>query len=479
MTTVSRDPALGLRDALSSEVIFPGEPGYERGRRVWNADADRRPAAIVKCRTAQEVSSALLWCVEHGAEVTVRGGGHNVAGTAVVDGAVMLDVSPMREVVFDTAAGTVTVGGGCHWGEVDRLGADLGVAVPAGAVSHTGVAGLTLGGGIGYLSRLFGMTVDYLVGATIVVADGSILQVSETEHPDLFWALRGAGHNYGVVTSFTFRYVPLPGEATIRLALYRAEDRAEVLRYFRDWAVAAPDHVTGYARLYRCPPYWSQVPTAYRGTPVLSVATVHYGDPAAEAELTAPMFARAEPVFSSVRTVPHVRLQHSSDDEFRHGIGHYWKHVYLGALSDEVIDLAIEWTDRYPGRSLQTYSDIVQQVMCPFEVSVGGGALDRRDQNATAASSPALPFGANIAADFEFTEEKPELVEWVRGFADALIPYQGGTYINFTSIQGDEEIARQVYGAKYDRLAAVKRAYDPDNVFRRGLVDLSTKPADL
>ncbi|MFF4418722.1 FAD-binding oxidoreductase [Streptosporangium sp. NPDC001559] len=476
MTAVSHDSLAGLRDALSSPVTLPGEPGYELGRRMWNADVDRHPAAIVKCRDAVEVAEALTWCVERDIEVTVRGGGHNVAGTAVIDGAVMLDTSPMRDITFDTDAGTVTVGAGCLWGEVDRLSADLDVAVPAGAVSHTGVAGLTLGGGIGYLSRLYGMTVDYLVAATVVVADGRILTVSENEHPDLFWALRGAGHNYGVVTSFTFRYVPLPGLVTIRQALYAAGDRAEVLRFFRDWAPGAPDSVTTYARLYDCPPYWAQVPTAHRGTPVLSISTVHYGDPAAEPEVTAPMFARATPVYSGLRTVRHVELQQACDDEFRHGIGHYWKHVYLESLSDEVIDLAIDWTDRYPGRPLQSHSGIVHQVMCPFEVSAGGGALDRRDQDATAATSPTLPFGANIAADFELREEKPALVEWVKGFADALVPYQGGTYINFTSVQGDEEVARTVYGAKYDRLATVKREYDPRNVFRRGLVDLTARP---
>jgi hypothetical protein len=476
MTNVTKDSVTGLRGALSSEVILPGEPGYELARRVWNADVDRRPAAIVRCLNAEEVSAALTWCVGRGIEVTVRGGGHNVAGTAVIDGAVMLDVSPMRDVIFDTEAGTVTVGAGCQWGEVDRLGADLGVAVPAGAVSHTGVAGLTLGGGLGYLSRMFGLTVDHFVGATVVVADGRILQVSEREHPDLFWALRGAGHNYGVVTSFTFRYVSLPGPATIRLALYGASDRARLLRYFRDWAVAAPNNVTAYARLYTCPPYWPQVPTEHRGTPVLSVATVHYGDPEAEADITAPMFAQAEPVYTSLRTVSHAELQHACDDEFRYGIRHYWKHVYLESFSDEVIDMAIDWTDRYPGRPLQAYSSIAHQVMCPFEISVGGGALKNRNATATAASSPSLPFGANIAADFEFAQEKPALVEWVKGFADALIPYQGGTYINFTSVQGDQEIAQQVYGDKYDRLVAVKRRYDPKNVFHRGLVDLAPSP---
>jgi FAD/FMN-containing dehydrogenase len=477
MTSTIDHSLLDLRATVGCDVILPGEPGYELGRRVWNADVDRRPAAIVRCRDAADVSAALTWSLRHGYEVTVRGGGHNLAGTAVIDGAVMLDTGAIRDIVFDTAAGTVTVGAGGQWGDVDRAGQDLGVTVPAGVVSHTGVAGLTLGGGIGYLSRMHGMTVDHLVAATIVVADGSILQVSDTEHADLFWALRGAGHNYGVVTSFTFRYVELPGPATVRIALFPAEDRARILRFFREWGPSAPEQVTTYVRLYDCPPYWSQVPTAHRGRPIVSVATVHYGDPAAEPALTEEMFAQAEPVFMSVRSIPHALLQHSTDDEFRYGVRHYWKHVYLESLADTVIDTVIDWVDCYPGRPLQAAADIAQQVMCPFEVSSGGGAMNRRDNDATAASAPTLAFGANLSADFEIEEEKAPLVEWVQGFADALIPYQGGTYINFASVQGDEEVARLAYGDKYDRLVAVKRRYDPDNVFRRGLVDLAPSPA--
>ncbi|MBB2947219.1 FAD/FMN-containing dehydrogenase [Actinoplanes lutulentus] len=462
-----------LRSVTSAEVILPGENGYDRHRRVWNADIDRRPAAIVRCRDAKEVSAALTWCVQRDIDVTVRGGGHNLAGTAVADGAVLLDTAPMNDVVFDLEAGTVTVGGGCRWGDVDRPAAEHGVAVPAGVVSHTGVAGLTLGGGAGYLARLHGATVDFLVAAEIVVADGRILQVSDTEHADLFWALRGAGHNYGVVTSFTFRYVPLPGLATIRQALYAADDRREVLRFFRDWAPTAPDNVTTYARLLTCPPYWSQVEAEHRGKPVLSIATVHYGDPAAEPALTAPMFAQARPVYESLRTIPHVTLQHSTDDEFRYGIGHYWKHIFLESFADEVIDTAIDWSDKYPGRPLQAHSNIAHQVLCPFEVIGGGGAMTRRDTTATAMSSHGLAWGANIGADWEFAEEKPELVAWAKSFADAMGPFQGGTYINFASVQGDEDVARAVYGANYDRLVAVKRSYDPANIFRRGLVDLS------
>ncbi|GAB2856469.1 FAD-binding oxidoreductase [Actinocorallia aurea] len=462
-----------LRDVVSCRVILPGETGYDLERRVWNADVDRRPAAIVKCRNAEDVSAALTWAVGQGHEITVRGGGHNLAGTAVIDGAVLLDTGLMKDVLFDTEAGTVTVGAGCRWGDVDRPAAELGVAVPAGVVSHTGVAGLTLGGGAGYLSRLHGMTVDHLVAATVVVADGRILQVNEHEHTDLFWALRGAGHNYGVVTSFTFRYVPLPGEATVRIALFATDDRREVLRAFRGLSVALPDNASAYARLYKCPEYWSQVPSAHRGTEIVSIATVFYGDPADEPAATAPLFAQAEPIYTSLRTMPHVTLQHQTDDEFRYNIGHYWKHVFIQSFSDEAIDIALDWSDRYPGRSLQAHASIAHQVMCPFEIIGGGGRMARRDPDATAAGAHFMPYSANIGADFEFAEEKAPLVEWARGFADALAPYQGGTYINFTSVQGDEEIGRQVYGDKYDRLVAVKKTYDPGNVFRRGLVDLA------
>jgi FAD/FMN-containing dehydrogenase len=472
MTThLDTRPLSALLDAVECDVLLPGDSGYDQARRVWNADIDRRPAAIVRCRDAEDAATALTWCISNNVPLTVCSGGHNLAGTSVADGAVMISLALLDSIEFDTDASTVTVGAGCRWGDVDRPASELDVAVPAGVVSHTGVAGLTLGGGFGYLSRMHGATIDHLVEAEVVVADGRILTVNQDQHPDLFWALKGAGHNYGIVIKFVFRYVPLPGLATVRQALYAADDRKSILRFFREWSLDAPTNVTTYIRLFRCPPYWSQVPAAHRGKPVISVATVFYGDADTEPDVTAPMFAQADPVYESLRTIPHVTLQHSTDDEFRYGLSHYWKHQYLPDLPDEVLDIALEWADRYPGRPLNASASIAHQVMCPFEFIAG--TREPRDSSNDALGEAATPFSANIGADWEFAEEKDELVRWARDFNAALQPYQQGTYINFTSVQGDEELARAVYGDKYDRLVAVKRAYDPGNAFKRGLVDLA------
>jgi FAD/FMN-containing dehydrogenase len=460
-----------LRAVVPCDVVGPDDSAYDPLRRVWNADIDRCPAAIVRCRTAHDVAAALRWCVRSGVPVTVRGGGHNLAGTAVADGAVMIDTGLLRQVDLDPGSGRVVVGAGCRWGDVDRAAAEFNLAVPAGVVSHTGVAGLTLGGGLGYLTRMFGPTVDYVEEMEVVVADGSILTVSATQHPDLFWALRGAGHNFGIVTRFTYRMVTLPGLVTIRQVFYGAEDRVEVLRLFREWGPDAPGNIGTYVRLLRAPEYWSQLPAANRGAPVLSLATIFYGEPADEPRATAPMFAQGRPIYRSLRTIPHVTLQHSTDDEFRYGIAHYWKHTAVESLDDDAISMIIRHCDAYPGRSLNSSAHIAHQLLCPFEIIAGTRTKRARPDDATSGIDGL--FSANIGADWVYPAEKAPLVEWARGFDRDLEPYRDGTYINFTSVAGDDAMARAVYGDKYDRLAAIKRRYDPGNVFSRGLVDLA------
>lgn len=463
--------AIDLAAALDCEVVTPAHADYDLLRRVWNADIDRHPAAIVRCRTAEDVSAALRWCVDRDVPVTVRGGGHNLAGTSVADGAVLIDTALLNEVSFDFEARTVTVGAGCRWGDVDRPAAEYDVAVPAGVVSHTGVAGLSLGGGFGYLARMFGATVDHIVEIQVVVADGRILTASADEQPDLFWALKGAGHNFGVATRFVFRYVDLPGVATVRQALYAAEDRRDLLRHFAEWGLDAPQNVGTYVRLLRAPEYWSQIPAAHRGQPIISVATVHYGDPADEPEATAGMFDRATPIYDSLRTMSHVTLQHATDDEFRYGIGHYWKHTFLNDLSDATIETIIEQSDAYPGRALNSSAHIAHQLMCPFEIIAG--SRTPRDSSRDSTAGVGAAFAANIGADWEYPGEKPSLVAWAKGFDRALEPYRRGSYVNFASEEGSNDVARAIYGDKYERLVSVKRDYDPRNVFARGLVDLT------
>ncbi len=478
-TTLDTAKAQQLRGVLGCPVVLPGDTGYDRARRVWNADIDRYPAAIVQCRTAQDVSRALTWCLGQGLEITVRGGGHNLAGTAVIDGAVLLDTGAMRAVSFDHAAGTVTVGAGARLGDLDRACAEHAVVVPAGTVSHTGVAGLTLGGGMGYLARMYGLTTDHLVSVQIVVADGRILTASDEENPELFWALRGAGHNFGVAVSLTYRYIPFTLKCNVRQAFYATDDRKAVLQYFRDWSYDAPDNVTTYARTVLVPEYWSVVPSAHRGTNIVSVATIHWGDAEEEERSTAGMFGSATPIWATSYRVPHLDVQHACDDDFRYGIRRYWKNGLLNEFPDEAIDTVLHWSDRYPGVPLQASSTIAPHFACPYQLFPRGGQASRVDPMATAVGDRLeAKFMSSAGAEWEFEAEGPELVDWTQAFDEAMSPYKNGTYINFTSVAGDEAAARYAYGEKYDRLVAVKKEFDPDNVFRRGLVDLSGEGED-
>ncbi|MFE7327005.1 FAD-binding oxidoreductase [Streptomyces sp. NPDC057565] len=466
---------MGLVAAVDCDVVLPGAPGYETLRRVWNADIDQRPAAVVRCTTAAHAAAALRWCRDNGVPLTVRGGGHNLAGTSVSDDAVLIDTGLMRQVTIDTASRTITVGAGCRWGDVDRAAEPYDIALPAGVVSHTGVAGLTLGGGAGYLSRMFGSTVDFLREVELVTADGVIRRVDENNEPELFWALKGAGHNFGIATEFVFDYIDLPGLATVRLALFPTENRKEILQRFRDLGPGMPDNVTSYVRLYRAPEYWSQVPREHRGRPIVSMATVTYGDPAGEPESSKPMFEVGTPIYERVWTVPHVTLQHSTDDEFRYGICHYWRHVAFREMPDELLDIVIEHVDAYPGRSLNSSSYIAHQVMCPFELIAG--RIHPRDHSNDSTTDIHSRWAGNIGADWEYPDERPELVAWVKRFSTAVSEWEHGTYINFTSERNDAGRGREIYGDKYERLAKTKATFDPANVFDHGLVDLDLAAA--
>ncbi|GAB2842068.1 FAD-binding oxidoreductase [Actinocorallia aurea] len=472
MSTSTLSAAARLRDVVACPVILPGDHGYDQAKHVWNADIEREPAAIVSCRDAADVSRALTWCLDQGFDITVRGGGHNLAGSSVADGAVMIDTSGMREVAFDRAAGTVKVGAGCRLGNLDRACADERVVVPAGTVSHTGVAGLTLGGGNGYLSRMYGLTVDHLLSVELVLADGRIITASDEEHPELFWALRGAGHNFGVAVSFTYKYVPFTKLANVRQAFFATDDRHAVLRFFRDWSYDAPDNVVTYARTVEVPDYWTVVPTEHRGTQIVSVATIQWG--ADDPTVTDPMFAQAKAVWDTSYSVPHVELQRACDDDFRYGVRHYWRNGNLRELPDKAIDTILHWSDRYPGRPLQAGSTIAPHFACPFQLFPRGGQAARVDPWTTAVGDRVeAKFMSSAGAEWVFPSEGPELIQWTRDFDAAMDEFKAGSYVNFTSEVVSAMEAKDIYGEKYERLVGIKREYDPHNVFRRGLVDLS------
>lgn len=463
-----------LRMRLSCPVLVQGDPGYDRARTLWNTDIDRHPFAVVQPDDAEQVAVAVRWAADAGIGVTVRGGGHNLAGTSVRDGALMIDLRSLASATYDHEAGQVTVGGGILLGGLDRANAAQGVTLPAGTVSHTGVGGLTLGGGNGYLSRLYGLTVDHLVSVTLVTADGRILCVSEDEHPDLFWALRGAGHNYGIAVAFTFRYIPRLFTANVRHEFYATDDREKVLAFYRDWAYdQAPDEVATYARLVEVPPYWTSFEPSARGTQVLSIATIHWGDAEEEDAAVSPMFAQARPIWQRRYRTPHLELQHACDDDFRHGVKHYWRAGNLVDFPDAAIQTAIDYSDRYPGRPLQASSTIAPHFTCPFQFFPRGGATGRVAPEATAVGERnTSKWVSTLGGEWEFGDEREAIVEWTRAFDEAMNPYKDGAYVNFLSEASAPSAARWLYGDKYERLVAVKREYDPTNMFSSGLVDL-------
>jgi FAD/FMN-containing dehydrogenase len=482
-----------LAARLSSLVVRPSSIAYEHARRVWNGAIDRYPSAVIRCSTRENVVQAVRVLREEGIPFAIRGGGHNVAGNAVRDGAAIVDLAGLRTVTFDAPntpyvdlAGLrasrfdkepwiVTVEGGCVWSEVDRLTADVQGVVPTGMISHTGVAGLTLGGGTGYLTRQFGTTSDNLLEAEVVLADGRVVRASHDSHPDLFWALRGAGHNFGAVTSFTFRVRPLEGPVLVRQSIFPSEKRADILAFFREWAPTQPRSLVTYLNVLRIPPYWPRLPLARRGESAMNVTSVFYGKPDDGERVTEPMHAVAAPLWTRSMTMRHVELQHACDDDWRGGVKHYWKPSFLWGIPDEAIERIIHWCDQAPAVFEQARAQISPQPINQFEINYRGGALGDADPNESAYPDRTSPFNMNIQAVWTNAEDEDDLRRWAQGFSEALSPFWSGVYTNFMSEAGSAPEAARIFGPeKYARLVASKREYDPHNVFFAGGLDLAS-----
>jgi len=407
--------------------------------------------------------------------MTVRGGGHNVAGSAVADGAIMVDLSCLRGVVFSNDGQRVQVGGGCVWGDVERPAADRDGVIPTGMISHTGVGGLTLGGGTGYLTRLLGTTADSLLAAHVVLADGTTALVDEESDPDLLWALRGAGHNFGVCTSLLFRVHRLATPVWVRQAIYPTTARREILCAYREWAQHQPDALTTYVHLLVAPPYWPWIPEQHRETEVVNITSVFYGSEREGALSTNEIFEAAAPIWTRAKTMRHVELQHACDDDWRPRVGHYWKPAYLADLPDSAVETILAWCDRYPPVFEQARSKISPQPINQFELNYRGGMLSRRASLETSYSDRTTPFNSNIQAVYSNPADEPALLEWADGFAAAMARYWSGAYGNFRSDPADSATGRRIYGdEKFDRLARLKTRYDPENVFWNSGLDLVT-----
>ncbi len=438
------------------DLIAPDHHDYDAARSVWNGTVDRRPRLIARCGGTADVAAAVRFARDRQLEVAVRGGGHNVAGTAVCDGGIVIDLSAMRAVSVDPVESTALVQGGAQWADVDHETQAHGLATTGGIVGHTGVGGLSLGGGIGWLMRKHGLTVDNLVQAEVVTAEGEILGASASDHPDLFWALRGGGGNFGIVSAFRFALHPVGPTVTAGPVFWAAEDTTDVLRFYREFVTDAPVELGNVVRLGTIPP-WPGVDEDLHFRPAIAVASCYAG-PVEDGERAVRALRRfGTPLVDLVGPTLYVDHQSSIDDTVPHGWHYHWKATNLASLSDEVIDILA--AHAYGAASPRSYAAMFHM----------GGAVSRGARDATA--YPWRDVDHNIIIDAAWLPALDDTMRasetaWARGFSDALQPHRAGVYVNFLDSDDDASRVREAYGdGTYRRLAEVKAKYDPDNVF--------------
>jgi FAD/FMN-containing dehydrogenase len=438
---------------FDGELLGPGDAAYDEARTVWNGAIDRRPAIIARCTSPGDVAAAVRLARERELPVAVRGGGHSIGGLSVCDGGLVIDLSPMRQVVVDPAARTARADAGVLWGELDAATQAHGMATVGGIVTHTGIAGLTLGGGIGWLMRKHGAVVDNLLAADVVTVDGEAIRA--TEDPDLFWGLRGGGGNFGIVTSFEYRLHEVGPDVLAGPMYFALEDAPEVLRFYRDFATEAPDELTTICNLRPAPPL-PLIPEELHGRPVLMVGACYAGPLERGEALLRPLRRFGRPVVDAIGPRPYTELQRLFDPTVPHGWHYHWKTHELPPLEDRAIDLLCEQAARIT--SPRSYIIVFQL----------GGAVARVPADATAFTQRDAAHNVNINAVWLPDDPEPELhVRWADEAFQALAPVaRPRAYVNFLADEPQQRV-RAAYGPEtYDRLVALKRRYDPGNVLR-------------
>jgi FAD/FMN-containing dehydrogenase len=444
--------ALGAR--VRGELLLPGAEGYDGARAIWNAMIDRSPGLIVQCTGSADVQHAVRFAAEHSLLVSVRGAGHNIAGKALADGAVLIDLSGMRSVHVDPDARIARVAPGATLGDLDHETQAFGLATPTGINSTTGIAGLTLGGGFGWLSRSHGLTVDNLVAAEVVLASGERVRCSAESEPDLFWAVRGGGGNFGVVTSFDFRLHPVGPEVMSGPIVLPFDRAGELLRTYREFCATCPEELTIWAVLRGAPPLPFLDPSVH-GKPVLILATLYNG-PVDEGEkaIDALRAVVGEPIADAAAPHPFAGFQQAFDPLLTPGARNYWKSHNFAELTDEAIDVIVEHAGALPSGASEIF------------LAQMGGVTNRVAADATAYPHRDASFVLNVHTRWEEASEDDACIRWARGFYDATVPFAtGGVYVNFLS-EGEEDRLKGAYGPNLERLQRVKAAYDPGNLFR-------------
>jgi hypothetical protein len=442
-TLVDADRIESFVAAFRGVVVRPGDADYDSARRIWNASIDKRPGLIARCSGLADVIAAVRFAREHGLLVAVRGGGHNVGGRALCDGGLVIDLSRMKGVHVDPAARRVRVQPGVTLGELDRETHVFGLTVPLGVVSKTGVAGLTLGGGVGWLARKYGLTCDNVESFEVVTAEGDVLRASADDHPDLFWALRGGGGNFGVVTSFEYR---LHQVSTVLggVIVHPRERATELLKFYRTFTQSAPDELAAYAALLHTPD----------GHPAAAILTCYCGDLSEGERVIAPLRAFGTPLLDAIQPMPFPVMQTLIDAACPDGNQNYWKASFLRELTDEAIDAIVRHTNQ------------ATSPMTAVLIEQYGGAAGRVGQQETAFAQRHAQYNLGILAQWTDAAESDRHTGWARAFTDAMTPFRSGAYLlNFLGEESDDTI-RAAFGANYDRLTEVKTKYDPTNFFR-------------
>ena len=442
-----------LRSALRGSVVLPDEPGFDAARAIWNAMIDRRPGVIVQALGAADVILAINFAREHGATLAVRGGGHNIAGNAVCEGGVMLDLSRMRSVHVDPATRRARVEGGALLSDVDKETQAFELAVPVGINSTTGIAGLTLGGGFGWTSRKFGLTIDNLLSVDIVTADGALHRADATQNPDLFWAVRGGGGNFGVVTSFEFQLSSLGPQVIAGLLLHPLADAPALMRDYRRLVAAAPDELSVWLVLRKAPPA-PFVPTEWHDKEVLIIALCYAGPLPAGDAAAAPFRALGKPIADLVGPHPFVGWQAAFDPLLTPGARNYWKSHDLKELTEAASTVLLDAVRQLPTSE------------CEVFVGHLGGQINRVPADATAFPRRDVEFVVNVHTRWRDRAQDAACIGWARDLFQALAPHaMGSVYVNFMPADETERIPG-AFGANFARLAEVKRRYDPQNLFR-------------
>jgi FAD/FMN-containing dehydrogenase len=440
---------------LRGQVLRAGDDEYDTARSVWNGMINKYPAAIARCRGTADVVEAVNFARNHELLVSVRGSGHNVAGNAICDDGLMIDLSHMKGIHVDPQQRTARVQPGVTLGDLDRETQIYGLATPTGIVSETGLAGLTLGGGFGWLTRKHGFTSDNLLSAQVVTADGEVLRASEHENPDLFWGIRGGGGNFGIVTSFEYGLHPVGPDVLAGLVVHRMEDAPQVLRFYRDFAADAP-HELGSMAVFRLAPPAPFIPEALHGQPIMALVVCYAGDVKEGERVVRPLREFGQPLADLVQVKPYIAHQTALDQGQPEGCQYYWKSEYLRELDEEVLETAVAYSAGIT--SPQTRVAIFQL----------GGAASQVDEMATAASHREAEYILAINNGWEDPADNAQQIQWTQDFWREVQPFStGGAYVNFMSADAGQERVKAGYGAeKYERLVKVKNRYDPDNFFR-------------